>query len=420
MGTQRERCLPARACTHRQPPRKTVKGRAGSQLKPLTPVVIPGFRFPRIVESARRRSTREVLRMALRALARMDARTGPLSSSFLARLTGYHPRTVARALLYAERTGVIRCVSAGARIGLSATRRPGIPNVYTTKWKARCAIRAPSPTPPTVYRHEPSTTDRLRPSLAARRWAIARCRDAAHDAHNLAAVEPLAIFCLRQDTTRQELELVAAKARSLIPAEDPEDDSRAVFAQVRYKLNALVGEKRKTRQTANADSYVIPENDVMRIPSETAPPDGRNAGRRQAATPSGGTHESRSPGCVTARTATRDLAPPAPSHHRHPATPPCTGLREADRAPASLRSPGCGQCRPQDAGAGAVRSSDFGPRSRRPLGVCSMADLRGSSPPARPLVGAGWGLAAQRSLPIATLDRTPHVPTSRPLAGPRT
>jgi hypothetical protein len=200
----------------------------------------------------------------------------------------------------------------------------------------------------------------------------------------------------------------------------PEGGERAVHAAIRYAVNALVAEKQKTRHAANADSYVIPENDVMRIPSGTAPPDGRNAGRRSAATPPGGTHESRSPGCVTARTATSDLAPPAHSHHRHPATPPCTGLRQADRAPASLRSPGCGQSRPTDAGAGAVQPSDFGPRSRRPLGVCSMADLRGSSPPARPSVGAGWGLAAQRSLPIATLDRTPHVPTLRSLACPRT
>lgn len=420
MSTERERCLPARACRHRLPPRKTVQGRAGSQLKPLTPVVIPGFRFPRIVESARRRSTREVLRMALRSLARMDARTGFLSSSFLARVTGYHPRTVARALLYAERTGVIRRVSAGARIGLSATRRPGIPNVYTTNWKARCAIRAPSPTPPTVYRLKLPSGDALRPSHGERRFAIARCRDACQAAGVAYAVAAFARFLLAEHTSRAELQLIAQHARALIPLPGPEGGERAVHAAIRYAINALVAEKQKTRHAANADSYVIPENDVMRIPSETAPPDGRNAEQRRSATPSDETHESRSPGCVTARTATSDLAPPAPSHHRHPATPPWPGLRQADRAPASLRSPGCGQCRPQDAGAGAVQTSDSRPRSRRPLGVCSMADLHGSSPPARPSVGAGWGLAALRSLPIATLDRTPHVPTPRSLASPRT
>jgi len=420
MATKGERCLPARARSHRQPPRKTVHGRNGSQLKPLAPVVIVGLRYPRIVEDARRKSTRAVLQAALRALARMDARTGPLSSSFLARLTGYHPRTVARALLYAERTRLIRRVSAGARIGLSATRRPGVPNVYATDWKARCAIRAPSPTPPTVYRLKLPSGDALRPSLGERRFAIARCRDACRAAGLVYAVAAFARYLLAEHTSRTELQLVAQHARALVPLPSPEGGERAVHAEIRYAINALVAEKQKTRHAANSDNYVYPERNVMRIPSETAPPDERNAESRHAAEPNTETRTPRAGRMDTARTATSDAAPPAPSYHRHPASPPWPGLREADRAPASLRSPGCGQCWPTDASAGAVPPSDFGPRSRRPLGVCSMADLRGSSPPARPLVGAGWGLAAQRSLPIATLDRTPHTPTSRSLAGPRT
>ena len=104
--------------------------------------------FPQIIEHARRASTRAIARQALLILRGQPLMTGTLNVSYLARRTGYHRRTVARALDFAVRVHVIERVDWAKLSQSSTTSRPGRPVRYKSLWKPTTSKRAPSPHTP--------------------------------------------------------------------------------------------------------------------------------------------------------------------------------------------------------------------------------------------------------------------------------
>ena len=108
--------------------------------------------FPHIIENARRTSTRAITRQALLILRGHQAMTGALNLSALARRTGYHRRTVARALDFAVRVHVLERVEWEPLGSTDHPNQPGRPVRYKSLWKPTTSKRAPSPHTP-LQRH---------------------------------------------------------------------------------------------------------------------------------------------------------------------------------------------------------------------------------------------------------------------------
>ena len=225
------------------------------------PSHLPPYKFPKIVERAYRTSTRTILKQVLIFLERQPNRTAEVNISAISRKTGYHRKTVARALDFGERFRVIECVNDRTWSPTKGEIQPGSPKVYRSHWKLLSSKRAPSPyRTPTRYKHQQQVNG-LRPSREYKKAAMRKIRAWLYGEDQGRLVAAYGMDGWSKGATRLGIATLAKDPSIGVTERVKELPTRDAFGLCRYLISkAVVGLDNTERYTASLKKEALPED----------------------------------------------------------------------------------------------------------------------------------------------------------------
>jgi len=227
---------------------------------------------------ARRDSTNIIIQALVQELRTTTDGEAPLNLSQIARQTGFHRKTVARALAFALSVGIIAYVAQGKTKSPLRGTQPGVPSIYRLNQKLLNPRRAPSPSHSPYKRKMSFYEDGRRPTQAMRRWAMSTIRRRLPHHLPPSVVAAFGKYVFSEHASKEGIRHVVNTCRNIIPQNAHELTERQLFAAVRARIRErthgydqvmhTIAEKRdciplsgvadflRRREMANGVSYV--------------------------------------------------------------------------------------------------------------------------------------------------------------------
>ncbi len=197
----------------------------------------PPYRYPKVVASARRPSTRTILTHILDTLQGSPNRTGPVNVSAVSRVTSYSRMTVDRALAFGIAFHVLARVKNQHSFRGLEEKHPGKPQVYKSLWKLTTSKRAPSSKNSFKVQALASTKTGLCPSPKLKRAAMVKLRNGLCDLGQPRLTSAYGKYVWSKAATVAGIALLVRTASAMINDRTKNLPLRDAFAVVVQNIN---------------------------------------------------------------------------------------------------------------------------------------------------------------------------------------